>query len=181
MMADVSSDKAQNVVNRTRREHAPVIDLIDSSMLLPGERVVHIATISPGVYWKGIVLFFISLAVMVLAFPLGAFLLLVSLIMLALAFTAQRYLLLAATDKRVIIRHGILFLDVIQLRYSKIESVELAWTLIGEMLGYASVVITGTGNRMTIVPFVADAVEFRRSINEILLTRDDKILENEEL
>lgn len=158
---------------------APAFAMAES-MLLPNERLVRVASISPGIYWKGIALFVISLIVMVLAFPLGVFLCLVSLMMLGLAFLARAYLLLAATDKRVIVRHGILFLDIIQLRYSKIESVELAWTLIGELLGYASVVITGTGNRVTVIPFVSDAVEFRRAMNEILLARESSVLDADE-
>ena len=140
---------------------------------MPGEQVVSMAVISGGIYWKGIALFIVSVLVMLKAFSLGAFLMFVSLLMLSIAYLTKYYLLLGATNKRVIIRSGIVNLDVIQLRYSKVESVEQSWTIIGQILHYASVVITGTGRRVVVIPFVANAAEFRSAINAILMRRED--------
>lgn len=144
------------------------------SILMPGEKVLRIARISSGIYWKGIVVFILSIIVMLKTVALGGFLLLVSVIMLSLAYLTKYFLLLAATDKRVIIRGGIINLDTIQFRYTKLESVELSRTIIGQILGYASVVITGTGSRVTVVPFIADASKFRAELNKILFEQDEK-------
>lgn len=144
------------------------------SILMPDEKVLRVATVSAGIFWKGIIVFILSAIVMTKAFALGAFLMLVSVIMLGIAYLTKYFLLLAATDKRVIIRHGIINLDTIQFRYTKLESVELSRTIIGQILGYASVVITGTGSRITVVPFIADASKFRAELNKILFEQDDK-------
>ena len=81
-------------------------------------------------------------------------------------------LLLALTDERVIIRHGIINLDTIELPHSRIESVELARTIMARLLGYSTVMITGTGSRRTAVPFIADAHLFRAALDDILIQRD---------
>lgn len=146
-------------------------------MLLPEEKIIRIVTISPGIYWKGLTVLVIAILLFIKWPPLGVLFLIVSGLMLLIAHLTKHFLLLAATDKRVLMRSGIINLDVVQMRYSKIESVELAWTIIGQFLGYASVVITGTGQRVTIIPFVADAVQFREQVSAILLAKDE-MLEN---
>lgn len=143
------------------------------SMLTPDEKIIRHATISPGIYWKGIALLGLALLVLIKAFNLGVFLLLVTAIILVIAHLTKHFLLLAATNKRIIMRGGIMNLDVIQLRYSKVESVEVAWTIMGQFLGYASVVITGTGSRVVVIPYVADAAQFRETINQQLMARED--------
>ena len=143
------------------------------SMLTPDERVIYHAAISPGIYWKGIGMLAIALLALIKAFNLGVFLLIVTAIILTIAHLTKHFLLLAATNKRIIMRAGIMNLDVIQLRYSKVESVEVAWTIIGQFLGYATVVITGTGSRVIMIPFVADAQQFREAVNQQLMARED--------
>jgi uncharacterized membrane protein YdbT with pleckstrin-like domain len=146
-----------------------------TSMLMEDEKMLRVATISPGIYWKGLTILVIAILLFLKWPPLGILLLVVSGLMLLIAYLTKHFLLLAATDKRVFIRSGIINLDVIQMRYSKIESVELAWTLMGQFLGYSSVVITGTGNRVTIIPFVADGIQFREVMTKILLEKDDRL------
>ncbi len=143
------------------------------SMLTPGEKIVALASISSGIYWKGIALLIVSFIIIFMAFALGAFLMFVSLLMLSISYLTKYYLLLGATNKRVIIRSGIVNFDIIQMRYSKVESVELTWTLMGQIFRYASVVITGTGRRVMIIPFVGNAAEFRGALNEILMRKEE--------
>lgn len=146
------------------------------SILMPGEKVMRIAQISAGIYWKGFAVLFLAVILLFSGtlFNLGLFFLFVSVLMLSVSYLTRYFLLLAATDKRIIIRHGILNLDTIQFRYTKLESVELSRTIIGQILGYASVVITGTGSRVTVIPFIADASRFRQELNKILFEQDDK-------
>lgn len=146
------------------------------SILMPGEKIMRIAQISPGIYWKGFAVLILAVVLLFsgVLFNLGLFFLFVSVLMLSVAYLTRYFLLLAATDKRIIIRHGILNLDTIQFRYTKLESVELSRTIIGQILGYASVVITGTGSRITVIPFIADASRFRQELNKILFEQDEK-------
>ncbi|MCM2344061.1 MAG: PH domain-containing protein [Alphaproteobacteria bacterium] len=167
------SETGTQKVSVRERTTATGIEALES-ILMPDEKVLRVATISPGIYWKGVVVFVLAALVMIKAFALGLFLMFVSVLMLAVSYLTRYFLLLAATDKRVIIRHGIINLDTIQFRYTKLESVELSRTIIGQLLGYASVVITGTGSRVTVVPFIADASKFRAELNKILFEQDEK-------
>lgn len=153
---------------------SPVARALLHSMLMPGEKVVRVATISPAIYWKSIAVFIIALLTIIfVAPPLGLFLLFVSFVLFGFAHMTKYFLMLAATDKRVLVRFGIFNVEVIQMRYSKIESVELFWSLPGQLLNYSTVIITGTGNRVAFVPFIADGPEFRRILSEILIRRDE--------
>lgn len=155
------------------RTTATGIDALQSIMM-PDEKLLQVAQISPGIYWKGVVMFVFGAIVMTQALALGGFFMFVSVLMLSVSYLTKYFLLLAATDKRIIIRAGIINLDTIQFRYTKLESVELSRTIIGQILGYASVVITGTGSRITVVPFIANASQFREALNKILFDQDDK-------
>jgi membrane protein YdbS with pleckstrin-like domain len=146
----------------------------DTGFLHPGEQVTLRAQISPGIYWKALALFFVSLLLMIKVFNLGVFLLLVSFVMFLMARMTKHYLLLVLTDQRVIIRAGVLNLETIQFHYSKIESVEIAWSPVGRMLGYGTVFISGTGSRVIAVPFIANALEFRSTVDNLITRQEDK-------
>ncbi|NCT41282.1 MAG: PH domain-containing protein [Alphaproteobacteria bacterium] len=165
----------------TERDQAP--QNILKSMLLPDESVLQIGQLSLGIYWKSIMMLFISIIFMSLMlyvslpFKLlllfGVFLTLKLFIMFSVAYLTRCYLLLAATEKRIIIRTGIFNLDVAQMRYSKIESVEVFITLVGRLLGYSTVIVNGTGGRTLAIPYIINAAKFRSIISELLINHDD--------
>jgi membrane protein YdbS with pleckstrin-like domain len=146
----------------------------DTSFLHPNEKIVLRAEIHPGIYWKTMALFFVSILVMLKAFYLGAFLMLVSVIMYIFSQLTKHYLLLVLTDQRVLMRSGILNLETIQMHYNRIESVEIFWTPMGRILGYGTIMITGTGSRVTSIPFVANALEFRSKVDDLIYIQDEK-------
>lgn len=148
-------------------------------MLQSGEELIRVATIHNAVYWKGAAVLILGILLMLLVFNLGVFIAFVGLILLCIAYLKKYYLLLVLTSKRVIIRYGITQLEAVQLHHNRIESVELSWTILGRMLGYAMVFITGTGSRVSVVPFVADAQAFRNDLDKILYDRDEIALKQQ--
>ena len=137
----------------------------DENLLISGR-------ISNGIYWKAIAVFILACLVGMKAWQLGVFLLIVSGVIAIIAYLTRRFLFLVLTNQRVLIRRGIIKIDTMQLRLDSLESVEVQRTLVGQVLGYASVVITGVGSRFTIVPFVADAVRFRDMLDDELFAKD---------
>lgn len=136
------------------------------------ESFLTLARIHGAIYWKGVAMIIVGmLLLLTFAFSLGVFLIFVGVVMLVLAHLTRRYLLLAASDKRIFIRSGILYADMIEMRYSQIESIELGINPIGQIFGYGSVIITGTGQRRVIVPFIANAIAFRKIVNDILVDK----------
>ena len=80
--------------------------------------------------------------------------------------------MLVLTNKRVFVRYGILQVDVVDIHFSKIESVELERMPPGFIMGYSNVVIYGTGNRMIVIPYVANGPQVRRAYNELTLNSE---------
>ncbi len=142
-------------------------------MMVSGEEVVLRAELHNAIYWKAVAV--LGIAVLFLFFvavPLGVLLLVVGAIMLILAIITKHYLLLAITNKRVLARYGLLQMDVVDIRFSKIESIDLERMLPGHIFGYATVVVMGTGQRFIRIPYIANAEAFRRYHNEITLVKE---------
>lgn len=140
--------------------------------LTEDETLLTVANIHDAIYWKGVAVVIVGLLMLpFFLMNLGILLMFVGAVMIAIAHLTRRYLILAATDKRVFIRSGILYTDMIELRYTQIESVELGITPIGQIFGYGSVIVTGTGQRRVIVPFIDNPVDFRMRVNDILVNK----------
>ena len=138
-------------------------------ILLPGEVVERIATMSPGVYWKGIVTLAVAFIALFYGMMLTTYVAVIALGLLLLAYLSRRYVLLAVTNQRVIIGGGIIAQEVFFLPLSKIETVELARSPMGILLGYSSVIISGTGRMRLIVPFVSNAGASRKAFPRLRL------------
>ncbi len=140
--------------------------------LAEDEKIISFARIHGAIYWKavGVLIFALWLALGVTV-TLGMFFLFVGGVMLVLAHLARHFLILAATNKRIFVRSGFFYADMIELRYAQVESIELGIMPSGQVFGYGSVILTGTGQRRIIVPFVANAIQFRSKVNEILVNK----------
>ncbi len=139
--------------------------------LQEGERLLRDATIHYGIYWKGFAILGLAIFLLLTVFNLGVFILLCSGISLGVAWLTKHYLMLALTDRRVLIRYGIINLETIQMHFDRVESAELARTIMGRILGYSTVLITGTGSRIIAIPFVKDGEEFRADLDNMIFKR----------
>ena len=140
--------------------------------LRDGEEILIEAVISNAIFWKSLAVVVLAVLIGILAWQLGVFLLIVAAITAMIAATIKKFLFLALTDQRVFVRTGVIKIDTVQLRFETIESVEVQRTIVGQVLGYANVVITGMGNRFTIVPFVENADAFRDRLDEVLFEKN---------
>ena len=143
-------------------------------MLVEGEEVVEEAFIHNGIYWKSIaVLIFAFLVTIFVVAELGLFLAIVALLMLTYETFRKEVLMCVLTNKRIFVRYGVLQVDVVDIRFSKIESIELERMLPGYLMGYANLVIMGTGQRYIVIPYVGNAGEIRRAYNRMTLVDGD--------
>lgn len=148
-------------------------DPANMPVLVDGEEEIARAAIHPAIYWKGGVVLILGIYLLFAVFNLGVLFTVVGLFMLGVAWMTRLYLMLVVTNRRVIIRHGIfIWVDTTEMRLSQIESVEMNRMLLGQLLGYGNLIITGTGNRSTLVPYVANPERLRRAVDEILLRRE---------
>lgn len=144
-------------------------------MLLEGERVVLWGRVHWGIYWKpGAVIASGLMVMLFLVFELGVILLIAGALMSAYAVLRKSILLLVLTDKRILVRYGLLQVDVVDMRFKTIESIELERMLPGFLLGYANVVIMGVGQRYINIPYIANGPQFRRAFNELTLDKPEE-------
>ena len=142
--------------------------------ILPDEKIIRVASFHWGIYWKGLVVLALAVFLLIYVRNLGVFMLIVASGMLGVAYLVKHYLLLILTNKRLLIRSGLIRMDTVQLALDRVESVELERTIPGMLMGYASVVITGTGSRVMAVPFVDQAHQFRRLTDERIYAEQHK-------
>lgn len=141
--------------------------------LVEGESILRVSLIHPGIYWKSVAVLLVGILVFLFVPVLGAMILFVAACMAGIAWLARQYLGLVLTNRRIIIRRGMpLWSEMIEMRLSQIESVELMRMLPGALMGYATLLVTGTGSRITGVPYVADADAFRATLDELLARRE---------
>jgi len=144
--------------------------------LREGEKVLSRAVISNGIYWKAAAVLIVAVIFLLIALPLAIFFALISVIMFTYSTIQKSILTLIVTNQRIFIRAGILKIDTIQIRLERIESVEVQKTLVGYMIGYGTVVMTGVGSQFVFIPYVENAAELRNTLDEILYQRD-KVLQ----
>lgn len=144
------------------------------AILVKGEEILVQGQIHPAIYWKAIAVLVFAILLTFKVHVLGIFFGVVSLIMFITATLTRHFLLLALTNKRVLSRYGVIQVDIVALQFKQIESIELERMLLGQILGYATVVIMGTGRRHVRIPYIANAAEFRRKYDEVTLAEEEE-------
>jgi uncharacterized membrane protein YdbT with pleckstrin-like domain len=71
---------------------------------------------------------------------------------------------IAVTSRRVLIKKGLLTRHTTEILLSKVESVSIEESPVGQTLGFGRVTIHGTGGTPEIFDRIADPNEFRRQI-----------------
>lgn len=72
------------------------------------------------------------------------------------------------TDKRVILKTGFISRHTEELRLKKIETVEIRQGIIGRILGYGNIYITGTGTSYVLFDAVFNPMAVKRQIEDLL-------------
>lgn len=140
--------------------------------LREGEEILIQTEISNAIFWKGIAVLIIAILFLLVAYQLAIFLSLVAVLMLINEYIVKHFLLVVVTSQRVFMRRGFLLSDMMQFQYNRIESIETQTTIIGQLFGYSTLMIGGTGTRLGIIPFVANAMDVQTVVNEILQRKD---------
>jgi uncharacterized membrane protein YdbT with pleckstrin-like domain len=70
----------------------------------------------------------------------------------------------AVTDKRVIIKVGVLRQRTVEMQLSKVETVAVNQGLLGRLFGYGEIVVTGTGGTKETFKGISAPLELRRAV-----------------
>ena len=123
--------------------------------LVKDEKVVHIGHISLWSLWHLIGLGILRLP----AFGGG-------LIFLVLAYVRYKSTELAVTTKRVIVKHGFVRRQTIEINLGKVESIQVDQSLLGRMFDFGTLVVAGTGASHAPLTGIAAPLAFRKAFIE---------------
>jgi uncharacterized membrane protein YdbT with pleckstrin-like domain len=149
------------------------------SVLQPGERVITATRPHWFLYVPAIVLALLAIAIEIWATRLettnSLIVLLCRIILPALfagaaivawvpAFVRRATTELAATDKRIIYKTGLLKRHTIEMNMEKVESVNVDQSILGRIFGYGTVTIHGTGGSLEPLRAIAEPLAFRNCV-----------------
>ena len=87
-----------------------------------------------------------------------------ALVVLGLAWLRRRSSEFAVTNKRVIIKLGVLTTRSIELLLPKIEGIEVGQSLGGRMFGYGAIIVTGSGGTKELFDGIQSPLDFRQAV-----------------
>ena len=86
-------------------------------------------------------------------------------------YLARRTTELVLTDRRAIAKFGLLTTSAVEIRLDKVESVRVTQGLLGRLLNYGDIVITGTGSTHDPIRDIASPMAFRSALNAAIEVR----------
>lgn len=149
--------------------------------LLAGERVVYRARLHWSIFATSIVVIALGIALAIVLsvyqpeyWPAGAALAGIGLLLAigpAIHYASSEF---AVTDMRVVAKLGFIERESLETLLSKIEAIGVDQGIVGRMLGYGTITITGTGGTEESFPRIADPLEFRRQIQSQVVALDER-------
>ncbi len=70
----------------------------------------------------------------------------------------------AVTNKRVLVKIGLVRRHSLELLLQKVEGIGVDQTLTGRLLGYGTITVSGTGGTREAFRLISDPLEFRRQV-----------------
>src|SRR5215216_678829 len=126
---------------------------IDDS-LVAGETLIHRARVS---WWSQFALLLLGAVTLVVV---------VGLVFLVMAWIKVRSTELAITNKRVIAKFGFIKRHTVEINLDKVEALRVEQGVLGRILNFGTIFISGAGTSVAPIPDIADPLVFRRKFME---------------
>lgn len=134
------------------------------SSLLPGERIVARAHLHRIVFLKALIAGVTGVAVMYWQPAAGAAIAVAGLAMAIPPFITAKSSEFGVTDKRVVIKTGVVRRRTVELLLRQIEAISVDQTVAGRLFNFGSITLSGTGGVKETFENIARPLEFRRHI-----------------
>ncbi len=146
--------------------------------LLEGERVVYRARLHRIVFVLPITLAVLAVIIAILidvywqnaqaAGILGGALLIVAIVFAVPRFVRYASSEFAVTNKRVIVKVGLVYRQTLELVLTKVETIGVEQTILGRILNYGTIIVTGTGGTKEPFKDIANPLYFREQVQSQL-------------
>ncbi len=146
--------------------------------LLEGERVVYRARLHRIIFVPPLALAVVGAIVAILidvylANPQVAAIVAVAVAVVALLYAIPRLIRYASsefavTNKRVIVKVGLVYRQTLELVLTKVETIGVEQTIFGRLLNYGTIIVTGTGGTKEPFKDIANPLYFREQVQSQL-------------
>ena len=123
--------------------------------MVAGEKLVHSGQLSLWAMWHLIALG----VVLTPLFGLG-------LVFLAMAYVRYKSTELAVTTKRVIVKHGFIRRQSVEINLNMVESIQVDQGVLGRLFNFGTLVISGTGTSHAPIAGISEPMGFRKAFIE---------------
>lgn len=90
------------------------------------------------------------------------------------AYIIRRSSEFAVTDKRILLKTGILRRHTMETLVTKVENISVDQSVLGRILNYGTITVTGTGATKETFERIADPLEFRKQVQTATLKREEQ-------
>jgi uncharacterized membrane protein YdbT with pleckstrin-like domain len=137
--------------------------------LLPQETIVYRTSLHWVVFLlRGVIAAFLLLLTLTSlaagSTTLGIILLFSAALLLGWAFLEYKTSEFAVTDKRVLVKDGVMNRRSLELLLNKIEGISVNQGLLGRVLGYGTIVVNGTGGTKERFKSISEPFDFRKQV-----------------
>ncbi|MGB4059593.1 MAG: PH domain-containing protein [Burkholderiaceae bacterium] len=150
----VHKGNAQCHSDKHQKPHGKVMASYIEKNLIAGEKIIYKGSTS---LWS----FFVWIILGIITIPGG-----IGLVILLAVYLKYISTELAFTDKRVIAKFGFIRRKTIEMRIEKVESIQVDQGLMGRLLNYGTLIVSGAGNPQAPIPNISKPMEFRKSFME---------------
>ena len=143
----------------------------DNVKINQDNNIIYIARLHWIIFIPPIILFILSLSLMVYitdAYFAGAFGILLSVLWMFSVWITYEYASLTIKDKQIILRTGFLMRQITDIPITKIASIDIRQSIMGSMLRYGALIVTGTGGTRQYINFLNNPLICRRHIEDLL-------------
>jgi uncharacterized membrane protein YdbT with pleckstrin-like domain len=140
------------------------------STLVPGERIMYRAHLHWTTFLGGVLLFALLATVGILFVVreesqfAGIIIFVLGVLPLAAAYIRYRTSEFAVTDKRVLIKTGLVRRHTLETLLNKVENISVEQGLLGRVLNYGTIQVTGTGSTKETFSNISAPLEFRKQV-----------------
>src|SRR5712691_5891864 len=147
--------------------------------LMPGEQIMYRANLHWIIYSAPLFFGLVGIIIVASSFGnryqaalggMGALFLIVAGLLGLSRWVIARTSEFAVTNKRVIIKVGLIRRHTLELLLTKVESIGVDQGILGRVLGYGSIVVIGTGGTKEPFKNIAEPLEFRKQVQARALT-----------
>ena len=142
---------------------------VDSN-LLPNEQVTYRARLHRVIYLLPVCVLIIAIVVAIASasWIAGAVLGVIGLLMLVPPWIRSISSEFVVTNKRVLVKVGLVRRHSLELLLTKVEGIGVDQGILGRILGYGTITVSGTGGTREAFRMIARPLEFRRQVQASL-------------